>query len=94
MDSPFAPLRGWFPVEVFHFPVRSEQQMAHKAELFGNAFALYVDRAPTGYHRNMFQALRDGGSGDYYESLVVGEAELERGVADGRLVVDDGRRHL
>ena len=87
-DSPFLPLRGWFPVELFHFPVRTEQQMAHKADLFGNAFAQYVDRAPTGYHRNMFQALRDGGIADYFNSLVVDEAELERGVAEGRLVVD------
>jgi len=54
-DSPFAPLRGWFPVELFHFPVRSEQQMAHKANLFGKGFARYVDRPPTGYHRNMFR---------------------------------------
>ncbi|HTK23966.1 MAG TPA: glycosyltransferase family 2 protein [Gaiella sp.] len=87
-DSPFAPLRGWFPVELFHFPVRSEKQLAHKADLFGKGFARYVDRPPTGYHRNMFKALHEGGIGDYYESLVVDEAELERGVADGRLVVD------
>src|SRR6476619_1391130 len=87
-DSPFAPLRGWFPVELFHFPVRSEKQLAHKADLFGKGFARYVDRPPTGYHRKMFKALHEGGIGDYYESLVVDEAELERGVADGRLVVD------
>ena len=84
-DSPFLPLRGRFPVELFHFPVRTGQQMAHKADLFGNAFAQYVDSAPTGYHRNMFQALRDGGIADYFNSLVVDEAELERGVAEGRL---------
>lgn len=87
-DSPFAPLRGWFPVEVFHFPVRTAQQMAHKAEVFGSGFARYVDRAPTGYHRNMFQALRGGGIRDYYDSLVVGDDELGRGQLEGRLVVD------
>ena len=37
VDSPFAPLRGWFPAEVFHFPLRSPEQTAHKAELQGNA---------------------------------------------------------
>ena len=87
-DSPFLPLRGWFPVEVFHFPVRTEQQMAHKAEVFGTGFARYVDRAPTAYHRNMFEALRSGRIDDYYDSLVVSDDELERGRTDGRLVVD------
>jgi len=88
VDSPLAPLRGWFPVEVFHFPLRSVEQTAHKAELQGTAFERYVDRAPTAYHRNMFDALRSGRIGDYYDALVVGDEELERGAADGRLVVD------
>lgn len=87
-DSPYTPLRGWFPIEVFHFPVRSARQMAHKAEVFGSGFARYVDRAPTGYHRNMFDALRSGRIDDYYEALVVGDAELERGLEEGQLVVD------
>jgi hypothetical protein len=87
-DSPFAPLRGWFPVELFHFPVRTEEQMARKAEVFGSGFARYVDRAPTGYHRNMFQALRGGGIRDHYDSLVVSDDDVERGQAAGRLVID------
>jgi hypothetical protein len=36
----------------------------------------------------MFSALETGRIGDYYEALVVSDEELERGVADGRLVVD------
>ena len=28
VDSPFAPLRGWFPIEVFHFPIRGYDQDA------------------------------------------------------------------
>ena len=88
VDSPFAPLRGWFPVECFHFPLRSPAQCAHKAELQGNAFARYVSRPPTGYHADMFEALREGRIEEYYASLVVSDDELERGVAEGRLVVD------
>ena len=57
VGSPFAPLRGWFPVEVFHFPLRTEEQTAHKAYLQGTAFQQHIDRAPTAYHRNMFAAL-------------------------------------
>jgi hypothetical protein len=88
VDSPFKPLRGWFPIEVFHFPLRSAEQCAHKADLQGTAFSKHVARTPTGYHALMFEALRNGTIGDYYESLVVSDEELERGSEDGRLVVD------
>ena len=88
VDSPFAPLRGWFPIECFHFPLRSEAQTAHKAELQGEAFAKHIARPPTAYHADMYAALRSGRIGEYYEALVVSDEEVERGVAEGRLVVD------
>jgi hypothetical protein len=87
LDSPFDPLRGWFPIEVFHFPLRSVEQAIHKAELQGTAFER-IERSPTAYHANMFKAFGEGTMNSYYESLVVGDEEVERGVAEGRLVVD------
>ena len=87
VDSPFAPLRGWFPIEVFHFPLRSAAQCERKARLQGNAWK-HIERAPTAYHAQMFDALANGTIGDYYEAQVVGDAEVEEGVAAGRLVVD------
>jgi hypothetical protein len=87
VDSPFDPLRGWFPLEVFHFPLRSPEQCAHKAELQGRAWR-HIDRSPTAYHANMFAALEQGTIRDYYDSLVVSDEEVERGVESGRLVVD------
>jgi hypothetical protein len=88
VDSPFAPLRGWFPIEVFHFPIRAFDQFQHKTELQRNAFENYVDRPPTGYHAEMFRALREGRMAEHYESLLVSDEELERGRAEGRLVLD------
>jgi len=88
VNSPFAPLRGWFPIEVFHFPLRSFAQCEHKAELQGTAFERYIARPPTAYHARMFEALRSGTLAEYYEALVVDDAEVEHGVAEGRLVVD------
>ena len=88
VDSPFAPLRGWYPIECFHFPLRSGAQSAHKAELQGSAFAKHIARPPTAYHADMYEALRTGRIGEYYEALIVSDEELERGVAEGRLVVD------
>ena len=88
MNSPFAPLRGWFPIECFHFPLRSAAQCAHKAQLQGAAFEKHIARPPTAYHADMYAALRGGRIRDYYEALVVSDDEVERGVAEGRLVVD------
>ena len=88
VNSPFAPLRGWYPIECFHFPLRSAAQCAHKAALQGVAFEKYIERPPTAYHADMYAALRSGHIVDYYEALVVSDDELDRGVDVGRLVVD------
>jgi len=88
VDSPFAPLRGWFPIEVFHFPIRSFEQFEHKTALQRNAFENYVDRPPTGYHARMFDAMKDGRMAEHYASLLVSDHELARGREEGRLVVD------
>ncbi len=87
IDSPFDPLRGWFPVEVLHFPLRSLAQCEHKARLQGNAWRS-IDRTPTAYHAQMFEALEAGTMADYYATQVISDDEVERGVAEGRLVVD------
>ena len=88
VDSPFAPLRGWFPVECLHFPLRTLAQCEHKAQLQGAAFEKHIARPPTAYHADMYAALRGGRMAEYYEALVVSDEELEPGVAQGRLVVD------
>lgn len=88
VDSPFAPLRGWYPIECLHFPLRTAAQCRHKAKLQGSAFEKYIARPPTAYHADMYEALRSGRIEEYYEALVISDDELERGVAKGRLVVD------
>ena len=87
VDSPFAPLRGWFPIEVFHFPLRSLEQCEHKAQLQGDAWK-HIERTPTAYHAQMFEALESGTMADYYAAQVVDDSEVARGVDAGRLVVD------
>jgi hypothetical protein len=87
IDSPFAPLRGWFPIEVFHFPLRSLAQCEHKARLQRDAWR-FIARTPTGYHAEMFDALAGGTIAEYYAGQVVTDAQVEDGLAAGRLVVD------
>jgi hypothetical protein len=87
IDSPFDPLRGWFPVEVLHFPLRSLAQCEHKARLQGNAWK-HISRTPTAYHAQMFEALEQGTMAEYYAAQVIPDDEVAVGVAEGRLVVD------
>ena len=88
VDSPLLPLRTWHPVEVLHFPLRSRAQWMHKVELQGVAFTEHIERAGTGYHLRGYDALRRGLIDEQYEGLVIGDAELEQGLADGTLAVD------
>ena len=86
VDSPFAPLRGWFPIEVFHFPIRTFAQFEHKTELQRHAFEKYVDRPPTGYHARMFEAMTEGRMAEHYDRSSSRTRSSSGG--EGRLVVD------
>ncbi len=88
LDSPLLPLITWHPLEVLHFPLRSRAQWMRKVELQGDAFTKHIERAGTGYHLKSYDALRAGRIDEQYESLVVDDAALERGLATGTLAVD------
>jgi len=88
LDSPFLPLTTWHPLEVLHFPLRSRAQWLRKIELQGDAFTKHIERAGTGYHLKSYDALQAGRIDEQYESLVVDDGALERGVAERTLVVD------
>jgi hypothetical protein len=60
--------------------------------VMGRAWEQHIDRPSTGYLAQMYGAARSGSIDQYYESLVVGENELERGLTSGRLVVDNRLR--
>src|SRR5919199_3745003 len=87
-SSDFVPLPTWHPVEVLHFPLRSRVQWMRKVELQGVAFTQHIERSGTGYHLKGYDALQQGRIDEQYESLVVDEDALERGLADGTLVID------
>ena len=87
-DSGFVPLTTWHPIEVLHFPLRSRAQWTRKVELQGEAFTKHIERSGTGYHLRGYDALQSGRIELQHDSLVVDDAALERGLADGSLVVD------
>jgi hypothetical protein len=88
VDSPLLPLPSWYPIEVLHFPLRSQAQWRRKVELQGVAFTEHIERAGTGYHLKGFDALQSGSIEQQHESLVVDDEAIARGLADGTLAVD------
>ena len=76
------PLHHWHPADVLHFPFRSLEQWENKG----------VRRArgdkPLGQYVTALLAKERGRSADRYSTLVVDDADLERGLASGALQVD------
>jgi Glycosyl transferase family 2 len=82
------PLRGWYPLEILHFPVRS---LEHCVRKYVTQFVALEKNAEKGIPNHMadaYEAYRAGRLEEFYEPLVVDDAALERGLVDGTLVVD------
>jgi Glycosyl transferase family 2 len=84
IDSPLAPLRGWYPIEFFHFPVRNVEQCKRKYE----HQQIAPGQTPSPYYDRVRTLLEQGRIAKFYESLVVDDGALERGLQDGSLVID------
>jgi hypothetical protein len=84
IDSALVPLRGWYPIEFFHLPVRSleqcERKYAHQQTGPGQTPSPYYDRVRA--------LIEEGRLEEVYESLVVDDDALERGLQAGSLVID------
>jgi len=90
VEADLVPLRGWFPVEVLHFPHRSREQFERKASVWTATDTVRFHEA----HRAAHDAVSSGRAAESYEALVVDDAELERGLAAGSLVVDERLRDV
>lgn len=77
-----APLPGWHPADVLHFPFRSLEQYERK-----NVRRARGDK-PLGQYVKGLQAREQGRIEDVYRLLVVDDETLTRGVTAGSLVVD------
>ena len=82
------PLRGWYPLEVLHFPVRS---LEHSVRKYVTQFVALEKNAEKGIPNHMaeaYAAYRAGRLEQFYEPLVVDDAALARGLEDGSLALD------
>jgi hypothetical protein len=84
IDSPLVPLRGWYPIEFFHFPVRSLEQCERKY----NHQQTGPGQTPSPYYDRVRRLIAEGRVKELYDSLLVDDGALERGLQDGTLVID------
>jgi Glycosyl transferase family 2 len=79
------PFRGWHPIEVLHFSLRSPSQVERKVT--GGWFRARDYDAPL--HQVLAsQAGAEGRVPSYYAGFMVDDEALARGLADGTLAVD------
>jgi hypothetical protein len=87
-------LRGWYPIECLHFPLRTPAQVERKGRAWGDAVAKFyastnVPRAAgTAYHALQHRAATRGEVDAYFAALALRPDEVERGLADGLLEED------
>ena len=84
IDSPFVPLRGWYPIEFFHFPVRSLEQCERKYSHQQTG----PGQTPSPYYDRVRSLIEQGRLEEVYAPLVVDDEALEQGLEHGSLVVD------
>ena len=78
-------LRGWYPIEVLHFALRSPEQCARKLAYW---LKYWEAQGPERGLQPGFDALREGRVDEYYRSLSVSGEELAPGRTDGSLALD------
>jgi hypothetical protein len=84
LESNLVPMRGWYPIELLHFPIRSFTQCDRKYAHLRDA----LGQSRNAYYEDVHRARQQGRFAEFYESLVVDDDALERGIDAGSLVID------
>ncbi len=75
------PIRGWYPIDVLHFPIRF---LRHFTEKYLRQWALLQTR----FGEAAYHAHRSGRMREFYESYIVDDEALAKGLREGTLAVD------
>jgi Glycosyl transferase family 2 len=81
-------LRGWYPIEILHFPVRTAEQCRRKLEAHWDRATRDPALDPMAPLHAGYTALEAGAVRKYYETLTVDGPMLEGGLANGSLILD------
>jgi hypothetical protein len=84
VDTSFAVLPGWSPVEVLHVPVRSFAQFEHK---FLTHYKASGARR-RGEHVRAYEAAQAGRLDALYDEICIDDERLRRGLDEGSLALD------
>jgi hypothetical protein len=79
------PLRGWHPIEILHFSLRSVEQIGRKAL---GGWRRNRTEPVTEHQTRLDNAFRDGRLSEFFDGIALTEAELGRGLADGVYAID------
>ncbi len=81
-------LRGWYPIEILHFPVRSLEHCMRKYVTQFAALERNAEKGIPGHMEEAYRAYRAGALPAFYEPLVVDDDDLAEGLARGTLALD------
>ena len=79
------PLRGWHPLEVLHFSLRSAAQIARKAQ---GGWLRNASYDPALHQLRLDEAASTGELGSFFRAHTVDDDALARGLAGGTLAID------
>ena len=82
------PVRGWYPIEILHFPVRSLEHCRRKYVTQFVALERNAEKGIPGHMAEAYRAYRAGRLDDFYAPLVVDDAALDAGLSAGEYVAD------
>jgi hypothetical protein len=80
----------WWPVRILHFPVRSAVQFKRRTQI-----AIFEGMFPDrGRFRRLREHYEQGRFSELYDELIFDQSEVDAGLGEGRLVVDQRFAHL
>jgi hypothetical protein len=88
------PIRGWYPIEILHFPIRSLEHCLRKYVTQFLALERNAEKGIPDHMAEAYRAYRAGRLEEFYEPLVVDDEALERGLAEGTLALDTRLRDV
>jgi hypothetical protein len=81
-------LRGWYPIEILHFPVRSLEQCRRKYVTQFVALERNAGKGIPGHMAEAYDSFRAGQLDAFYAPLVVDDTRLSAGLEDGTYALD------
>jgi hypothetical protein len=96
VGTSFAPLRGWYPIEVLHFPVRTASQLDRKGRVWGSAVEKFYSSREVAvgpgaaYHALAHRDAVGGRSAEVFAALAL-DADGAREALEAGVVVEDTR---